>query len=233
MFGLFKNEKISQSTDGPFGVTIGEQAIHSKIIKHAAVPYPYGPHGELFDDESMHSFYSLSYPPKFHELFLNFYGRYVNAYGKGRSTGLSRLIACSMDFDNSETSCTKEFFSFLRRLQSKYGHCEVIDKRNEVVDNDELTDKEIPEGLWKSLVDSKPLRAYTASWDLTNSGEQNVKKIDKIKLSLYIKSSFGRENIRYDKGYLALEYVFANDRKADEIYAEKLQYRGSRDDDML
>ena len=89
MFGLFRNTKKEQPSSGPFGVTIGEQAVGSKIIgAPASFPYPYGPHGELFDEKYRHSFHRIN-PPEFHQLFHSFYGRYVNPFGNGRSTGLS------------------------------------------------------------------------------------------------------------------------------------------------
>lgn len=229
MFGLFSSNQHEQASNGPFGLAIGEKAIDSNAIGAPMVPLSYGLHGEIFDDEAMHSFYHLN-PPEHHHLFYKFYGRYVNAYGEGRRTGLSRVIACSVTFDERETNCVLEFFRFLDRLRTKYGQCVVVDKRSEIFDCDELPDKKIPESIWRHIASSRPCQAFTASWELMGS---NKSKIDKVNLTLYVESSYGLENIRYDKGYLALEYIFSNDRNADEIYQETLRYRGEKDDDIL
>ena len=229
MFEFFRNGKQQQVADGPFGLTIGQAAIESPgPIIQVSIDRP-----EIFDNEKMHSFNKI-FPEQHHQMFQSFYGRYVNAYGEGRSTGLSRVIACSGDFDEKETNCVAEFFNFLERLQSKYGNCNaVVDKRKNIVDCDEMPERKIPETLWRHLSSSQPQLAFFAEWDLTASSNPKHKKIDKINLSLYVKSGYGLQNIRYDSGYLALEYVFVNDRNADEIYAEELNYRGEKDDDVL
>lgn len=235
MFRLFKDKEQGQLGDGPFGLTIGQrglEATKAHIMGSPVDSYPYGSHGELFDEKNMHSFYKIN-PPQHHKLFSSFYGRYVNAYGEGRQTGLSRVIACSNDFDERETNCVLEFFNFLERLQSKYGISEAIDTRSEIIKCNDLPDRRIPESLWRTLSNSKPRQVYTSSWDLTNSNTPEFKKLDQINLRLFVKSSFGLKNIRYDRGYLALEYVFVNDRNADEIYAEEISYRGERDDEVL
>ena len=229
MFGLFRNTKKEQPSSGPFGVTIGEQAVGSKIIgAPASFPYPYGPHGELFDEEYRHSFHRIN-PPEFHQLFHSFYGRYVNPFGNGRSTGLSRVIACSVEFDERETNCVLEFFRFTERLEAKYGKCHVVDKRADILNADSFADKKIPDSIWLKIVDSEPRQAYLASWNLMSLNN----RIDEVNLSLYVKSILGLKNIRYDQSYLALEYIFSNDRDADEIYQEALRYRGQKDDGVL
>lgn len=103
----------------PFGLSMGLDAYN-----YAGVPND----NFLRDGIKRIQFFRIDHVPTEHNLFREYYGRFVNPYS-GPRFGLSKIIAKSQTFFEDEVSSSREYFDFLARLQSKYGECLVTDKR--------------------------------------------------------------------------------------------------------
>lgn len=223
MFRLFSKSKITPKLEGPFGVLIGEQA-----IKYFGLT-PVGSHEGI--DE--HSFNTLTVP-KPHAMFPYYFGRFVDAYGKGQPLGLSRVRAHTHSMYENESSLMSEYGSFVQRVSNKYGSYSLsgtLVKSNEVPVLSEI--KTISPEEWTKLKHQQYVRFYTSTWDLEERNKKQRDGITKINVSLIGQTTFDIQNKRRNLGIIEIEYIFENDARADDLYLESLLDRGESDDALL